>query len=101
MLKLVESGQWDLDEPLHHYWVDPEIKSDRKHKKTTSRHVLSHTAGFKNWRNMEPDGKLVINFQPGTQSQYSGEGYEYLRKAIENKFDTSIEVLANSLIFHY
>lgn len=99
ILKLVENGEWDLDEPLYHHWVDPDIKSDPRHKEITSRHVLSHSTGFKNWRRMESNNKLTINFTPGTQSQYSGEGYEYLRKAVEEKFKTSIDSLAKSLIF--
>lgn len=99
ILKLVESGQWDLDEPLYHYWADPDVKSDPRHKEITSRHVLSHATGFKNGRKMESNNKLKINFNPGTQSQYSGEGYEYLRRAVESKFKTSIDSLAKSLIF--
>ncbi|UCE08462.1 MAG: beta-lactamase family protein, partial [bacterium] len=41
-LKLVEAGQWNLDEPLFHYWVDPDVANDPRHKKLTTRHVLSH-----------------------------------------------------------
>ena len=49
-LKLVEAGQWDLDEPLFHYWIDPDIATDPLHKKLTTRHVLTHQTGFVNWR---------------------------------------------------
>ena len=31
-LKLVLNGNWDLDEPLYHYWVDPDIKNDTLYK---------------------------------------------------------------------
>ncbi len=44
-------------------------------------------------------GKLTFNFEPGTKNQYSGEGFEYLRHAIEQKFHTPIEVLDDSLVF--
>ena len=27
-LQLVSNGNWDLDEPLYHYWVDPDVKDD-------------------------------------------------------------------------
>jgi hypothetical protein len=30
--------------------------------------------------------KLNFQFEPGTKYQYSGEGFEYLRKALEKKF---------------
>jgi CubicO group peptidase (beta-lactamase class C family) len=46
--------------------------------------VLSHTAGFPNWRFFNKDGKLDIKFTPGTQYQYSGEGYEYLANVISH-----------------
>jgi CubicO group peptidase (beta-lactamase class C family) len=42
---------------------------------------------------------LVFEFDPGTKYQYSGEGYEYLRKALEKKFHKSLEELAKELIF--
>ena len=31
-LQLVSNGDWDLDEPLYHYWVDPDVKDDPTHK---------------------------------------------------------------------
>ena len=98
-LKLVSMGDWDLDNPLHRYWIDPDIKPDPRHLKLTTRHVLMHTTGFKNWRRMEADGKLKINFDPGTQYQYSGEVFQYLKRALENKFNKSLDELAKSILF--
>ena len=31
-LKLIEAGQWDLDEPLFHYWIDPDVIDDLRHE---------------------------------------------------------------------
>ncbi|WP_350286504.1 serine hydrolase domain-containing protein [uncultured Croceitalea sp.] len=98
-LKLVENKSWNLDEPLSKYWIDPEISNDQLHKKLTTRHVLSHQTGFKNWRWMNEDKKLAFDFEPGTKFQYSGEGFEYLRKALEKKYDTPFENLVDSLVF--
>ena len=98
-LKLVAEGKLELDEPLHPYWVDPDLVDDKRHKSLTVRHVLTHQTGFDNWRWMNPTQKLRFNFDPGTQHQYSGEGFEYLRKALENKFNTSIEELAEKYLF--
>ncbi len=98
-LKLVEQGQLDLDEPLYKYWTDPDIAKDPRHKKLTVRLVLSHQTGFKNWRWLSDDEKLGFDFDPATAYQYSGEGYEYLRKALENKFKKSLQQLAEELIF--
>jgi CubicO group peptidase (beta-lactamase class C family) len=95
ILKLVEAGQWNLDEPLSKYWVDPDLVGDILLNKLTTRHVLTHQTGFPNWRN----GKLRFDFEPGTKFQYSGEGFEYLRKALEIKFEKSLVQLSDSILF--
>lgn len=61
--------------------------------------VLSHQTGFANWRWTNKDQKLSFDFEPGTKYQYSGEGFEYLRKAIEKKFGKSLEDLAKEMVF--
>lgn len=38
-LTLVSNGDWDLDESLANYWIDPDVKDDPLHKKLTTRHV--------------------------------------------------------------
>lgn len=98
-LKLVNAGKWNLDEPLDKYWVDPDVKNDARHKKLTTRHVLTHQTGFANWRWLNESKKLEFAFEPGTNYQYSGEGFEYLRRALESKFKKPLEKLAEELIF--
>ncbi|NOU45662.1 MAG: class A beta-lactamase-related serine hydrolase [Bacteroidales bacterium] len=98
-LKLINAGKWDLDEPIYNYYTDPDIATDPRSKLVTTRMILSHQTGFPNWRGNNKDGKLSFEFDPGTKYQYSGEGYEYLRKALENKFKKSLEQLASELIF--
>lgn len=98
-LKLVSLGKWSLDESLSKYWIDPDITNDPRTKKLTTRYVLSHQTGFSNWRWMNPDKKLNFQFEPGTKYQYSGEGFEYLRKALEKKFHKSLDQLAKELVF--
>lgn len=100
-LKLVEMGQWDLDEPLAHYWIDPDIAGDPYLMKLTTRFVLSHQTGFPNWRSDNGGTRLHFNFEPGTASGYSGEGFEYLRRALESKFHKSLAVLMDSLLFKH
>ncbi|WP_298120931.1 class A beta-lactamase-related serine hydrolase [Flavobacterium sp.] len=98
-LKLVSLGKWNLDEPLYKYWTDPDVANDARNKKLTTRIILSHQTGFPNWRTMNENGKLNFQFEPGTKYQYSGEGMEYLRKALEKKFRKSLQQLAHELIF--
>jgi CubicO group peptidase (beta-lactamase class C family) len=47
-------------------------------------------------------GKIWINpigFDPGAKYRYSGEGFEYLKTAIEKKTGKPIETLARELVF--
>ncbi len=95
-LKLINDGRWSLDEPLYPFWVDPDIAEDERHKNITTRYVLSHSAGFKNWRRGK---KLTIDFEPGTKFSYSGEGFMYLQRALEKKFQKPLNTIVDSVLF--
>lgn len=99
VLRLVSKGLWSLDEPLYHYWVDPDVRNDARNKLLTTRHVLAHQTGFVNWRWLHPTGKLAFDFDPGTKTQYSGEGLEYLKHALEAKFKMSLAALVGKYLF--
>ncbi|MBS1664899.1 MAG: beta-lactamase family protein [Bacteroidetes bacterium] len=92
-IKLVQAGLWNLDEPLSRYWVDPDLAGDPHLVKLTTRLVLSHQTGFPNWRTDNGGMKLQFIAEPGTKFGYSGEGFEYLRRALENKFHQSLSAL--------
>ncbi|MBO9728418.1 MAG: beta-lactamase family protein [Chitinophaga sp.] len=98
-MKLVQAGLWQLDEPLSHYWIDPDIADNPWLNKITTRIVLSHQTGFPNWRSDNGDTKLRFTFEPGTKFRYSGEGFEYLRHALENKFHQPLNVLMEKYLF--
>lgn len=98
-LQLVNEGKWSLDEPLYNYWIDPDVVGDPRAKKLTTRNILTHQSGFPNWRGKNDDGKLSFEFDPGTKYQYSGEGFEYLRQALEAKFKMPLDQLAGDIIF--
>ncbi|MDW3176636.1 MAG: serine hydrolase domain-containing protein [Acidimicrobiia bacterium] len=77
VMTFVEAGELDLDRPLFEYLPHPDVSQPDLAEQITARMVLSHTAGFPNWRD-DPDGSLPIAFEPGTAFEYSGEGYQYL-----------------------
>ncbi len=91
VMRLVEKGLINLDQPLYEYLPYPDIAYDARYKKITARHVLSHRTGFPNWRYMNADGKLDIKFEPGTRYGYSGEGFEYLKKVVEKITGKKVE----------
>ena len=99
VLKLANSGEWSLDEPLAKYWTDPDVASDPFSKRITTRHILSHQSGFPNWRRENSDKKLRFKRAPGTEFEYSGEGFKYLQTALENKFGRKLEKLMDSIVF--
>jgi len=80
-LNLISNGQLELNEPLYKYWIDPDLKKDKRYKKLTPKIILTHQSGFPNWRYTYKSNKLTFEFEPGTKYQYSGEGFEYLRKS--------------------
>ncbi|MBC9915628.1 serine hydrolase domain-containing protein [Chitinophaga varians] len=98
-MKLVREGLWDLDEPLSHYWTDPDVVNNPWLNKLTTRTVLSHQTGFPNWRTDNGNTKLRFDFEPGTKFRYSGEGFEYLRRALESKFHQPLNVLMQKYLF--
>lgn len=78
--KLCEKGAMDLDTPLTKYTSRRFVEGDPRLDLITTRHVLTHSTGFPNWRN----GKdLTIQFTPGTKAQYSGEGFSYLQSVVQ------------------
>ena len=80
-LKLCENGLLEMDQPLSTYL--PSLKSDDPFlSAVTLRHILSHTGGFPT-ANLKPGESLKLEFSPGSQFAYSGEGFCYLGRVIE------------------
>ena len=80
-LRLADDGELDIDRPLKTY-VPDHAPADARGDKVTARHVLSHSTGFRNWRN-SAEQPLTPDFDPGSRFQYSGEGFYYLQRAVE------------------
>jgi CubicO group peptidase (beta-lactamase class C family) len=84
----------DLDQPLasyggeaHHldkYGPYKDLLNDERWRRITPRMSLTHSTGFANFWFFEPDQKLRIHFDPGTQFSYSGEGFNLLQFVIEH-----------------
>ena len=93
-LKLDTPVKDDLDKPLPSYGPDPvfpdkygpykDLANDPRWEKITPRMCLTHSTGFNNFWFIEPDHKLHIHFEPGTQFSYSGEGFILLQFVIEH-----------------
>jgi CubicO group peptidase (beta-lactamase class C family) len=97
VLKLVDAGKLDLDTPLTKYLPQRYIEGDERLDKITARIVLSHRTGFRNWRG---DGNaLKIYFTPGEKFSYSGEGFVYLQKVVEQITGKKLNDYMNEAVF--
>lgn len=96
VMKLAEKGVLDLDTPLVKY-TSRRVTTDPRVELITARHVLTHTTGFPNWRQTP---ELPIQFTPGSQYQYSGEGFSYLQSVVVEITGKSFErfMLENILV---
>jgi CubicO group peptidase (beta-lactamase class C family) len=94
VFKSIDDNKLALDTPLYTYLPNPDIANDERYKLITARMVLSHSSGFPNWRFQNPDRKLDIKFMPGTDFNYSGEGYEYLANVLAHLYNVSKDSLS-------
>ena len=99
VLRLASADKLSLDERMAPYWVDPDIKDDPWTRLLTPRLCLSHQTGFANWRRMT-GGVLKMRWQPGTQTGYSGEGYNYVGRFTEKKMGRPFDALAQEMVFN-
>ncbi len=104
-MQLVESGELDLDKPLHGYMPQENlVKTYIRHpwdmegfnrdwfRRITARMVLSHSSGLPHG---EPRRPLPILFEPGSRYKYSADGYQYLQQVIEHlKGETLEDIMA-------
>jgi CubicO group peptidase (beta-lactamase class C family) len=96
-MHLVSEGVIDLDKPLGDYVPLPN-PADARAKSITARHVLSHTGGWRNWRNI-PAHTLTSDFDPGSRFSYSGEGYYFLQRVVEKATGKGILRITRERIF--
>jgi CubicO group peptidase (beta-lactamase class C family) len=101
VMKLVEQGKLDLDRPLSEYLEERALPDQPSRSLITARMILSHTAGFPNWRKGEEerDGPLPVLSRPGSRFSYSGEGIFYLQRVIEKITGEPVAVLAKRTLF--
>jgi len=105
-MKLVESGELDLDRPLVEYIPREKIEQGLGHsldlegfrgdwfRRITARMVLSHSSGLPHGERGKP---FPIYFEPGTKYRYSADGYYFLQLVLEHLKGEPLEVLMRKL----
>ncbi|MEO8622321.1 MAG: serine hydrolase domain-containing protein [bacterium] len=111
VMQLVERGEFDLDVPVAKQLSQPlneyvpyketatEIVRDSAWRTVTPRMLLAHTSGLANFAFIEPDKKMHLQFKPGTQFRYSGEGINLVQFVIEQAKHVSLDTLMQEAIF--
>lgn len=103
VMHLVEKDIIDLDKPLFNYLTENFVSDNEDYSKLiTARMILSHTSGMPNWRkgDEERNPPLPLLFKPGTKFNYSGEGFYYLQRVIEEITNQSLESYAKQNLFN-
>ena len=82
ILRMRDEKLIDLDRPLWNYLPYEDLPAGDQAKAITARHVLTHSTGLQKWR-FGRDAKLEFAFKAGDKFQYSGEGFYYLQRVLE------------------
>ncbi len=100
-MQLVQEGRLDLDTPLVDYLGRDYLPGQPEHRRITARMALSHRTGLPNWREgyAEMGGPLTLEFAPGSEYTYSGEGILFLQRAIEAITGEALDRLARERLF--
>lgn len=96
-LGLVNEGLLSLDKPVREYLPLPNPE-DARSNTITARHLLSHSGGWRNWRN-NTSTALTADFEPGSRWSYSGEGFFFLQRIVEKLTGKSVPLLARERVF--
>ena len=94
-MRLVERGALDLDAPLAGYLREERYEGDGggdRYERLTARHVLTHTTGLPNWGS-------EFEAEPGERYGYSGEGFAYLGRVMEELTGVALEELVEREVF--
>lgn len=97
LLGLVNEGVLSLDRPAREYLPLPN-PDDPRGEAITMRRLLSHSGGWRNWRNNATQ-PLTSDFDPGTKWSYSGEGFFYMQRILETLTGKGTSLLMRERVF--
>lgn len=111
VMQLAERGEFDLDMPVAKQLAQPldtydgyresasALVHDPAWPTVTPRMLLAHASGLANFAFIEPDKKMHLHFQPGTQFLYSGEGINLVQFVIEQLKHKLLDQLMQEALF--
>lgn len=103
--RLLDRGLIELDKPLMHYYTYDRLYNTTHGDKITARTVLTHSSGLLNWEGDVPSAQwratpLTLQFEPGTDYMYSGEGFYFLQETMEHITQKSFQSLVEEEVLN-
>jgi CubicO group peptidase (beta-lactamase class C family) len=99
VLQLVSRGLLDPERPLASYHRPPYLPADARLDRITTRHVLTHTSGLRNWAEEGSPETFLPQFEPGARFLYSGEAFFWLQLVVEKLTGKGLDALMRELLF--
>lgn len=104
VMKMVDSGEIDLDTPVCNYTDIDRFEDKEMASKLTPRMVLSHTSGLYNWADSPssdswPTSTITFHFPVDSCYGYSGEAFAFLQRAVEQIRGASLNDIATKEVF--
>ena len=104
VLKMVDRGEIDLDTPVCEYTDIDRFVNKEWAQRLTPRMVLCHRTGLSNWAagpssEAWPTSPIEFLYEPDSIFSYSGEGYAFLQRAVENIRGKSLQEIAEEEVF--
>lgn len=112
VLRLVETGQLDLDRPVHEYVPEFRVRDDDVTRRVTLTHLLTHTPGWEGQLTTEDRGAYALEHfavevmpglpqlaAPGEAWSYNNAGFALTGRVIEVVTGTSIHDAFRELVF--
>lgn len=104
VMRMSDRGEIDLDRPLAEYTDIERFVNKELARMLTARIVLSHATGLPNWAVSPsspewPESPIVFKFRPDSAFSYSGEGYAFLQRAVEQIQGKGLEEIAQKEVF--
>lgn len=101
--RLLDQGLITLDRPLLEYYPYDRLAHTKAAEKITARMVLTHRTGLLNWEGDVPTdawrkSPLTLQFEPGSDYMYSGEGFYFLQETLEHITGQSFQQLVEEQV---
>src|SRR5205085_2345796 len=101
VMRLFDRGVLSLDTPLMRYIGSYKRfnPTDARYSMITARMVLSHTSGLAEFQEFDTGEPVRLLFAPGSSFAYSGEGYWFLQKVMEELTGKPLEIIMQNEVF--